>query len=91
MHIQQATYNFDSPEKAQEAISGIWERGGYVRPTPGKANSIDVVANTNEFAAIRSYAMPTAGAPNPAATAEGAEGTEDTAGNVANVAPGNLG
>lgn len=63
MHIQQATYTFDTPETAQEAISGIWERGGYVRPTPGKPNSVDVVADTDAFIAIRSFAMPTAGAP----------------------------
>lgn len=81
MHIQSATFTFDSPEKANEAITGIWERGGYVRPTPGRAHSVDVVADTDAFMAIRQYAMPTAGAPESThptqpITPIGAEGSE---------------
>lgn len=63
MHIQQATYTFDSAEAAQNAITGIWERGGYVRPTAGRDNSLDVVGPADAMEAIRGFAMPQAGAP----------------------------
>lgn len=88
MHIQQATYTFDSPEKANEAITGIWERGGYVRPTPGMPNSVDVVADTDAFVAIRSFAMPTAGAPAAPIT-ENEQAEPGTAGNE-NAAPAEI-
>lgn len=82
MHIVQATYNFNSAEAAQEAITGIWERGGYVRPNKDHDTAIDVVAPADQAAAIRAFAMPTAGAPEaaPLTTGEGTEGSGEGSG-----------
>lgn len=80
MHIQQATYNFASAEAAQEAITGIWDRGGYVRPSKSGPTALDVVADASVMGDIRGFAMPTAGVQTAGAGEAGSEtGTEGNA------------
>lgn len=73
MHVQQGTFK-TTPEQINNAVVGVWERGGYCRPAKDQ-NSIDVVCNPDQLQGIREFL--TAGAPDAAVVPQPPSGTND--------------